>query len=132
MFQRLFWDTAAGLDPQAVDRQARSFAAEPALPGGLRGLFVAAGLDRIEESLITMRMEYANFDDYSRPLLGGQGPVAQLRRGACGRPAGADRDGGAGGLLRGHARWTACDVGDRLGGARDRAMTAIDRARRRS
>lgn len=75
VFQRLFWDTAAGLDPQAVDRRARLFAAEPALPGGLRGLFVAAGLDRIEESLITTRMEYANFDDYWRPLLGGQGPV---------------------------------------------------------
>lgn len=75
VFQRLFWDTAAGLDPQAVERRARLFAAEAALPGGLRGLFVSAGLDRIEESLITIRMDYANFDDYWRPLLGGQGPV---------------------------------------------------------
>jgi ubiquinone/menaquinone biosynthesis C-methylase UbiE len=75
VFQRLFWDTAAGIDPQAVDRRARLFSARPALPGGLRDLFVAAALDRIEENLITIRMDYANFDDYWRPLLGGQGPI---------------------------------------------------------
>jgi ubiquinone/menaquinone biosynthesis C-methylase UbiE len=75
VFQRLFWDTAAAIDPQAVDRRARLFSARPALPGGLRDLFVAAGFDRIEESLITIRMDYTNFDDYWRPLLGGQGPV---------------------------------------------------------
>ena len=75
VFQRLFWDTACGIDPQAIERRARLFSAKPALPGGLRELFVAAGLDRIEESLITFRMDYANFDDYWRPLLGGQGPV---------------------------------------------------------
>jgi SAM-dependent methyltransferase len=75
VFQRLFWDTACGIDPQAVDRRARLFSARPALPGGLRGLFAGAGLDRIEESLVTFRMDYADFDDYWRPLLGGQGPV---------------------------------------------------------
>jgi ubiquinone/menaquinone biosynthesis C-methylase UbiE len=75
VFQRLFWDTACGIDPQAVERRARLFAAKPALPGGLRDLFAAAGLGRIEEGLITFRMDYANFDDYWRPLLGGQGPI---------------------------------------------------------
>jgi SAM-dependent methyltransferase len=75
VFQRLFWDTACGIDPNAVDRRARLFSARAALPGGLRGLFVAAGLDPIEEGLITFRMDYASFDDYWRPLLGGQGPL---------------------------------------------------------
>jgi len=75
LFHRLFWDTAAGIDPNAIARRARLFSAKPALPGGLRDLFVAAGLGRIEESLITIRMDYANFDDYWRPLLGGQGPL---------------------------------------------------------
>jgi SAM-dependent methyltransferase len=75
VFQRLFWDTVCGIDPQAHDRRARLFSAKPALPGGLRGLFVAAGLERIEEDLITFRMDYANFEDYWRPLLGGQGPI---------------------------------------------------------
>jgi len=75
VFQRLFWDTACGIDPQAHDRRTRLFSAKPALPGGLRGLFVGAGLARIEEELITFRMDYLNFDDYWRPLLGGQGPI---------------------------------------------------------
>jgi len=75
VFQRLFWDTACGIDPQAHDRRARLFSAKPALPGGLRELFAAAGLERIEEDLITFRMDYTNFDDYWRPLLGGQGPI---------------------------------------------------------
>ena len=75
VFHRLFWDTAAAIDREAVDRRARLFSARPALPGGLRELFAAAGLERIDESLITIRMDYANFDDYWRPLLGGQGPV---------------------------------------------------------
>lgn len=75
VFQRLFWDTACGIDPQAIERRARLFAAKPALPGGLRDLFGAAGLEHIEETLITFRMNYSGFDDYWRPLLGGQGPV---------------------------------------------------------
>jgi ubiquinone/menaquinone biosynthesis C-methylase UbiE len=75
VFQRLFWDTACGIDPQAHERRARLFSAKPALPGGLRALFVAAGLERIEEDLITFRVDYTTFEDYWRPLLGGQGPI---------------------------------------------------------
>jgi len=84
VFQRLFWDTACGIDPQAIERRARLFAAKPALPGGLHDLFAAAGLGRIEESLITFRMDYANFDDYWRPLLGGQGPIGSYVAGLAG------------------------------------------------
>jgi len=75
VFHRLFWDTACGIDSQAIERRARLFSTKPALPGGLCGLFAAAGLERIEEDLITFRMDYANFEDYWSPLLGGQGPV---------------------------------------------------------
>jgi SAM-dependent methyltransferase len=84
VFHRVFWDTACGIDPQALERRARLFSSRPALPGGLRGLFVGAGLERIEESLITIRMDYANFDDYWRPLLGGQGPVGSYVAGLAG------------------------------------------------
>jgi SAM-dependent methyltransferase len=84
VFQRLFWDTACGIDLQAIERRARLFAAKPALPGGLRDLFAAAGLGRIEESLITFRMDYDNFDDYWRPLLGGQGPIGSYVEGLAG------------------------------------------------
>jgi len=84
VFQRLFWDTACGIDPQAIERRARLFAAKPALPGGLRDLFVAAGLEHIEETLITFRMDYSGFDDYWRPLLGGQGPIGSYVAGLAG------------------------------------------------
>jgi SAM-dependent methyltransferase len=75
VYQRLFWDTAAGIDPQAGMARDRLFSGPLALPDGLAMLFEAAGLNQIKRSSITIRMDYANFEDYWRPLLGGQGPV---------------------------------------------------------
>jgi SAM-dependent methyltransferase len=75
IFQRLFWDTAAGIDASAGATRDRLFAGALALPDGLTELFAAAGLARIERVSLTIRMDYADFDDYWQPLLGGQGPV---------------------------------------------------------
>ena len=75
VYQRLFWDTAAGLDPQAGAARDRLFASPLALPDGLPELWREAGLRGIERGSITIRMEYADFADYWEPLLGGQGPV---------------------------------------------------------
>lgn len=75
VFQRMFWDTAAGIDPHAATMRDQLFAAPLALPDGLPRLFAQAGLTRIERASITVRMDYADFDDYWRPLCGGQGPV---------------------------------------------------------
>jgi SAM-dependent methyltransferase len=75
VYQRLFWDTAAGIDPRAGIARDRLFSAPLALPDGLPMLFDAAGLDQIQRGSITIRMDYASFEDYWQPLLGGQGPV---------------------------------------------------------
>ena len=75
VYQRLFWDTAAGIDPRAADARDRLFAGRLALPDGLPKLFADAGLTDIQRGSLTIRMNYANFDDYWQPLLGGQGPV---------------------------------------------------------
>jgi len=75
VYQRLFWDTAAGLDPGAGATRDRLFSSPLALPDGLPELWREAGLRGIERGSITMRMEYADFADYWEPLLGGQGPV---------------------------------------------------------
>jgi SAM-dependent methyltransferase len=75
VYQRLFWDTAAGIDPAAADARDRLFSGSLAVPDGLPNLFNAAGLADVRRSSLTIRMTYANFDDYWRPLLGGQGPV---------------------------------------------------------
>lgn len=87
VYQRLFWDSAAVLDPGADRVRARLFSHPLALPDDLVGLWLAAGLTAIERSSLTIRMEFADFADYWEPLLLGQGPVgsyvaalAQARR----------------------------------------------------
>jgi SAM-dependent methyltransferase len=75
VFQRLFWDTAAGLDPGAGAARDRLFSGPLALPDGLPALWREAGLAAVERASITIRMEYADFADYWEPLFGGQGPV---------------------------------------------------------
>jgi SAM-dependent methyltransferase len=75
VFQRLFWDTAAGLDPGAGAARDRLFSGSLALPEALPVLWHDAGLAAVERGSITIRMEYADFADYWEPLLGGQGPV---------------------------------------------------------
>jgi SAM-dependent methyltransferase len=81
VFQRLFWDTAAGVDPGAGTARDRLFSHPLALPEGLTGLWRRAGLTDIECRSITIRMDYTGFDDYWEPLLGGQGPVGAYVQG---------------------------------------------------
>lgn len=75
VYQRLFWDTAAAIDPRAGAARDRLFSGALALPGGLEGLFRRAGLAQVEGASVTIRMDYADFDDYWLPLFGGQSPV---------------------------------------------------------
>jgi len=74
VYQRLLWDTAAGIDPQAAVARDKLFSGALALPDGLSQLFGAADLADVQRDSITFRMDYSNFDDYWQPLLGGQGP----------------------------------------------------------
>jgi SAM-dependent methyltransferase len=75
VYQRLFWDTAASIDPKAGAVRGRLFSAPLAMPDGLMRLFASNGLVRLERGSLTIRMDYADFDDYWQPLFGGQGPV---------------------------------------------------------
>lgn len=75
IFQRMFWDTAAGIDPGAGCARDRLFSGALALPDGLLKLFEQSGLKAVRRGSLTIRMDYTNFDDYWGPLLGGQGPV---------------------------------------------------------
>ncbi|HEX4410695.1 MAG TPA: methyltransferase domain-containing protein [Xanthobacteraceae bacterium] len=75
VYQRIFWDTAAGIDPGAAVARDRLFSRTLALPDGLPNLFADAGFADIQRSSLTIRMDYADFNDYWQPLLGGQGPV---------------------------------------------------------
>ena len=72
VYQRMFWDTAAGIDQRAAAARDQLFSNPLALPEGLTDLFRAAGLVQVERTSITIRMEFVNFYDYWRPLCGGQ------------------------------------------------------------
>jgi hypothetical protein len=75
VYQRILWDTAAVLDPEAGRRRAALLAAPLGLPDGLPDLFRAAGLADVARRSVTIRMEFKDFDDYWRPMDTGQGPV---------------------------------------------------------
>jgi hypothetical protein len=75
VYQRVFWDTASGIDPAAGAARDRLFATPLATAAGLTALLTKAGLDQVTTGSLTIRMDYQSFDDYWQPLLGGQGPV---------------------------------------------------------
>jgi SAM-dependent methyltransferase len=75
VYQRLLWDTAAGIDAAAAATRDKIFAHPLAKPDGMLDLVREAGFDGVSRQSLTIRMDFADFDDYWQPLLGGQGPV---------------------------------------------------------
>jgi ubiquinone/menaquinone biosynthesis C-methylase UbiE len=74
---RMFFDTAAALDPKANERRARNYTRPMTRPGELKKAWLAAGLIEVVETTLSIRMEYASFDDYWAPLVGKEGPQAE-------------------------------------------------------
>jgi SAM-dependent methyltransferase len=71
---RYFWDAATALDPAAADLdEGRRFPL--CRPEPLRALWTDAGLDKVSVQAIEVPAVFADFDDYWRPFLGGQGPA---------------------------------------------------------
>ena len=77
---RMFWDTAAMLDPEAGVRRARSCARPMARPGDLERAWKAAGLTDVVQDMLTIRMDFASFEDFWAPLEGEDGPYADYVR----------------------------------------------------
>ncbi len=75
VYQRIFWDTAAALDPDAELARGRHFSSPLTGPGELVAAFNEAGLREIKLASLTIRMEYAEFGDYWEPIAHAQGPV---------------------------------------------------------
>ena len=71
---RKFWDAAVELDPAAarLDEGPRFPLCRPE---ALENLFSGAGLSEVEVTPIDIPTQFANFEDYWRPFLGGQGPA---------------------------------------------------------
>jgi hypothetical protein len=92
LIHRLFWDTIACVLPSGEAGRARAYSRPMTEPGELREAFAAAGLLDVRETTLTIRMDYACFDDLWAPIAGGEGPMgaylAQLppderERGTC-------------------------------------------------
>jgi len=73
----VFWDAARQIDPELED--------ESLLPGTRQGhlgeLFVEAGLDQVEESVLTVEVEHPSFEDWWEPYTLGVGPAGKYLTG---------------------------------------------------
>ena len=74
---RMFFDTAAMLDPEAGARRARNYTRPMTRPGELAKAWREAGFKGVEETTLTIRMEFASFADYWGPYEGRDGPGAE-------------------------------------------------------
>jgi len=71
---RFFWDAAAELDPSAA-KMDEGIRFPLCRPEALEKLFASAGLKGVEAKAIDIPTQFANFDDYWHPFLGGKGPA---------------------------------------------------------
>jgi SAM-dependent methyltransferase len=74
---RMFFDTAAALDPRAAERRARNYTRPMTRPGELAAAWKGAGFTDVVETSIPIRMEFSAFADYWAPYIGKEGPAAE-------------------------------------------------------
>jgi len=74
---RMFFDTAAALDPKANERRARNYTRPMTRPGELSRTWREAGLQDVVEAALSIRMEFTSFEDYWAPYDGREGPAAE-------------------------------------------------------
>ncbi len=72
---RIFFDTAAAIDPAADAYRARHLTRPMTRPGELAEAWRSAGLLDVVETMLAIRIEYACFDDYWSPYDGLDGPA---------------------------------------------------------
>src|SRR3954469_4707210 len=74
---RIFFDTAAALDPRAGERRARNYTRPMTRPGELGRAWRGAGLRDVVETALIVRMNFSSFTDYWTPYEGKDGPGAE-------------------------------------------------------
>ncbi|MGE0420228.1 MAG: class I SAM-dependent methyltransferase [Acetobacteraceae bacterium] len=73
---RMFFDTAAMVDPAAEERRRRVYIRPLSRPGELTEALRHAGLQNVTQDMRTIRMDFACFADYWAPNEGKDGPIA--------------------------------------------------------
>lgn len=75
--QRLFWDTVAAIEPSAVDRRATTHGKPMTSQGEIADCFIRTGLEAVEETMLTVRMDCESFESYWCLQTTGQGDTAK-------------------------------------------------------
>lgn len=78
--QRMFFDTAAVLDPNASARRAMACTRPMSRADRLRKAWADAGLVDVVQGSLTIRMEYESFGDFWSSIDGNDGPIAEYLR----------------------------------------------------
>lgn len=71
---RVVWDVAVGLGLAEEPKLIRPLGT----PGELAAMWSAAGLEQVEEDVLTVRFEYADFKDFWNSFENGDGPIKQF------------------------------------------------------
>ncbi len=75
--QRLFWDTAAMLDPAAAAARARAFFRPMTQAGELKAPWERGGRVDIVEGTLTVAMDHPSFADFWEPIATGEGTLGK-------------------------------------------------------
>ena len=75
--QRMFWDTAAMLDPAAGVARGRSYFRPMTKANQMKETWTRLGLLRVEETALMIRMEFADFGDFWDPIAAGEATLGQ-------------------------------------------------------
>lgn len=76
MVNRLFCDTAAAVVRGGEAFRQRIFGRSMTQPGELERVWRQSGFVGVEDTTLTIRMDFESFDDYWAPYVGGDGPYA--------------------------------------------------------
>ncbi|WP_262030636.1 class I SAM-dependent methyltransferase [Microvirga sp. Mcv34] len=75
--QRMFWDTAAALDPSAAAIRGENYFKPLTRPGQMEALWADSGLVDVAEIPLMIRMEFRNFADFWSPIAAGESPLGK-------------------------------------------------------
>jgi SAM-dependent methyltransferase len=70
---RMFWDTIVALEPEATDKNPTRTKRPMTGEGELHAAFASAGFAGTDDTMLVVRMNYANFEDFWSPMAYGQG-----------------------------------------------------------
>ncbi|HEX9323036.1 MAG TPA: class I SAM-dependent methyltransferase [Xanthobacteraceae bacterium] len=75
--QRMFWDTAAVLDPTAAIARGQHYFRPMTRRNELKETWMRVGLRQIEQTELMVRMEFSNFADFWAPIAAGEAALGK-------------------------------------------------------